>query len=474
MKRYACKIILRSFLMCLILFLGWCCNTGRKHHDVQITLNGDVRYQKIDGFGVNANTASWGNSELVPALDMLIDELNAQIWRVVVETEIDWETQNDNKDPFDFNWDFYNQMYETAKFQRAWEEIEYLNKKGINDKLIISVMGGIPDWMGRIIILPEMEDEFVEMHLSFLYYATRVKNLNIGLYSPINETDLYKEEIEGPHTEPEQFVRILHKLAVRMKETGLDHIKLVLPDVADMNTSINRYLPELLKDSLLMQQVEYFGFHSYSGYYAPADSLIKSTEYAHIPLWMTEFNAWRDGLDNGITGVYNYDYASECLQYLFEFLENGATAALIWEAYDTYYEHHRAMSYWGILGLDPVSGTLSPRKHYYALSQVFRFVTPGSERILTAYPDNPELTVLAFMNSAYGNLSIIGIHKGKNEIKTEFVLENLPEIGNIEFYYTDSINNLTKKEDIHVNGKKIQVSVPADCLFTIAGIIPVQ
>jgi len=452
----------------LVFFLGNC-SLDKDSTDVTIQVNGAKKFQQIDGFGVNANSESWGKTEIIPAIDLLIDSLNATIWRVVVETEEDWETQNDNNDPLAFNRDFYNKMYETAKFQRAWDEIEYLNNKGITDNLIISVMGGLPDWMGRIVIFPEMEDEFVELHLSFLHYAAKVKNLQFGLYSPINETDLYKEEIEGPHTEPEQFARVLHKLSARMKTEGLDHIKLILPDVAYMNAAIDQYLPELMKDSLIMQQTEYFGFHSYGGYYAPADSFLKSTPHAHIPLWMTEFNAWRDGLDNGQTGVYNYDYASECMQYLFDFLKNGASAALIWEAYDSYYEHHRAMSYWGILGLDAVSGTYSPRKHFYALAQVFRFIPSGAHQIEVIQNDST-LTVLAFNDSDSGRLSITGIHNGSAGLNAVFELENLPDVNEMNLFYTNCTKNLFDAGDLKVTNQKLKTTIPAQCIFTITGI----
>ena len=236
------------------------CTPNKNIIDVSIEIDGSKKFQKVDGFGVNANTASWGSTDLIPAMDILIDTLNATIWRVVIETENDWEVANDNNDPLKFNWNFYNKLYETPKFQKAWRLIEYLNKKKISNKLIISVMGGIPKWMGHNIINPKLEDEFVEMHVSFLFYAINTKHLNIGLYSPINETDLTNAQIEGPHSDPQQFVRILHKIVDRLNALGLSKIKLVSPDVANMQVGLNQYLPELIKDTVAMSKVQYFGF----------------------------------------------------------------------------------------------------------------------------------------------------------------------------------------------------------------------
>ena len=85
-------------------------------------------------------------------------------------------------------------------------------------------------------------------------------------------------------------------------------------------------------------------------------------------------------MDDGKIGVYDYRFASDCVGYLLDLLKNGAGAAIEWEAYDSYYEHHAPslFSYWGILGYDPATKTYLPRKHFYAIQQVSKFVSPGS------------------------------------------------------------------------------------------------
>ena len=55
-----------------------------------LTINGNQRFQTIDGFGVSANVASWNYGELRPALDRLLAENNSTIWRVIIEMA-DWE-----------------------------------------------------------------------------------------------------------------------------------------------------------------------------------------------------------------------------------------------------------------------------------------------------------------------------------------------------------------------------------------------
>jgi O-glycosyl hydrolase len=115
----------------------------------EIKIDGASKYQTLDGFGVNINTAWWYNGEyhdakvVQPAIDMLVDSLGATIFRAVIE-EMDWEAVNDDNDPNNFNWTYYNSIFTNAKFQGVWNTLHYLNKKGITDGLIISFMGAPP------------------------------------------------------------------------------------------------------------------------------------------------------------------------------------------------------------------------------------------------------------------------------------------------------------------------------------------
>ena len=104
---------------------------NKLNSDLVIQIDGSKRFQQIDGFGVNANTESWIGNELKPALDLLLDSMNSTIWRVMVEVEKNGEDVNDNDDPFKFNWEYYNKLYETPHFQKVWSTIEYLNRRGI-------------------------------------------------------------------------------------------------------------------------------------------------------------------------------------------------------------------------------------------------------------------------------------------------------------------------------------------------------
>ena len=59
--------------------------------DFKIKIDGASKFQTLDGFGVNINTAWWYNGKyedarvVQPAIDLLVDSLGATIFRAVIE-----------------------------------------------------------------------------------------------------------------------------------------------------------------------------------------------------------------------------------------------------------------------------------------------------------------------------------------------------------------------------------------------------
>jgi hypothetical protein len=147
------------FTVCLYVFPY--AATGQKPDPAptcSLEIDGAREFQRMDGFGVNANTRSWIGDDLKPAVDLLLDSMHASIWRVITETVEKWEDVNDNADPNNFNWDYYDRLYETPKFQRAWGLMKYLNDRGITDNLMLNFMGPIPLLMGGEKVNLEQED----------------------------------------------------------------------------------------------------------------------------------------------------------------------------------------------------------------------------------------------------------------------------------------------------------------------------
>lgn len=418
-----------------------------------LIIDGSQAFQSIDGFGVNANSASWKNGELRPAIDMLVDQLGATIFRVVVDNA-DWETINDNGDPNAFNWTSYNGVYTSPKFEALWSTMAYLNQKGITQNLILNVMGPVASWMGGSHIAPAAEDEWVEMIASLVYYARTTRNLQFGLLSPMNEPDW--DGIEGPQVDQWQYVRLMQKLFQKLDALGLSSIRLVGPDTASADAGVQSYFPEMVANPALMAKLAHFGLHNYAGYTAHAEAAIQSSAYPGKNFWMTE-----------VTNIW--DALPEIAQ--------GAAATIVWDGYDSVYNHailagrgttppNDAGNGSALLDYDTATGLYAPRKAFYEHMQLFRSVEPGARRIAVAV-SNADLDVLAFHHPSTNRITIVGRNAGSGSVTFGGALVNLPAISSLQFYLTDASFNAQKMSDVPVSGNTFTVTVTGGSTFTL-------
>ncbi len=420
---------------------------------IAVSVNGAQRLQTIDGFGVNANSASWNNGELRPALDMLVDQAGATIWRVIIDN-LDWESTNDNSDPNTFNWPYYTSVYTSAKFEELWSTIAYLNQKGITSQLMLNIMGPAAAWLGGSQINTSAEDELVEMIASAVYYGRITRGLQIGLLAPMNETDW--DGIEGPKVGSVQYVRILHKLAQKLDAIGLGSIRLVGPDTADVGAGVNTYIAEMMRDSVVMAKVDRFGLHNYSGSTGGADASIKSSAYSNRGFWMTEVSLFGD---------------------LLTMLRQGPAAILIWDAYDSVYNHailagrgtsppNDAGNGPALLAYNTTTKVYTPRRIFWDCAHLFKYVLAGSQKI-GASPSSGSVTLDAFHHQSTGQLTLLGRNTSTTTQVLNGTLSNLAGVTSFRFYQTSAAGNMQQGSDVSVSGNGFTVTVAANSTFTL-------
>jgi O-glycosyl hydrolase len=427
---------------------------------VNIQIDGSQRFQSIDGFGVNINGSSWNNGKLISALDLLSNTMGVTIFRVILETA-DWESTNDNADPQTFNWDYYKPIYESAKFQSLWNIIRYLERNPKNT-VLLNIMGWTPEWIGDKAISENKEDEWIEMIASVVYYGRNIEHLDIRLLSPTNEIDFGYPE--GPGVGPEQHARLLKKLLLRLKALDLIDIRLVAPDTADVQKA-PAYVEQMMVDSLIRDNMAHFSFHSYSGDSGPVQSLTNEAA-PDQGYWMTEFSQWCQGCDVGSQVSDQWSFATDTTDYLFNFLEQGATAGLIYDGFDTFYFHHRAFGYWGVLAYDNEAESYLPRKRFYTGAQVFRFVRPGMLR-LQASTNHPSVNALAFMDSKTNALTIVGHNATRSTITLSGALNNAQITGALALYQTTMSVNLERGADVPIAANTFSAQIAPDSIFTL-------
>jgi O-glycosyl hydrolase len=459
--------------------------------EIKIKIDGASKYQTMDGFGVNINTAWWYNGEykdakvVQPAIDLLVDSLGATIFRAVIE-EMDWEEINDNNDPNNFNWPYYNHIFTNARFQGVWNTLRYLNKKGIKDGLVISFMGAPPassptskpdlkkSWMGGTdyTIAANKEDEFVESIAALLYYMRHTAGIQFKLVSPMNETDVIAMSknaehpngiVEGPNIpDAAQYVRIVRKLARKLDAIGMDDIRFVAPDAAG-DRLFGACLTEMVKDSYLMDKLACWGVHQYGNDAANYLKIVSRADNQNKSYWVTE-----------TAGIGN----------LLGQLNDNAKAYIFWDGFDCVYQHARRNGYGSLppndwvfwfgpeegkplIGYVASANSWKQRKQFYQFAQVMKFVKPGAVRIGIEGNDST-LVTSAFINQD-GNLVITGRNKSKQECELSGTFANIPEPKNMKLIYTDSLHNLTGNNNISISDAGFKAEIPAESVFTITG-----
>jgi O-glycosyl hydrolase len=280
----------------ILVLLGACFSRpGSPLLAASMTVDGSRKFQSIDGFGVNAISKTWQGGTLRPGLDLLVD-MGATLWRVDVNNgHSDWEQTNDDGDPFNYNWSYYNALYGGPQFADLWQELAYLNGKGITN-IELSMSGLLPTWMGGPsggIISAGMEDEFAEEAASIVYYARNTAHIQFKYFSPLNESDKGQVTPEGPWVQPAQFVRLFHKVADRLDALGMSDVQLVGPHTFSCDAN---YTTGLLNDAVIMAHMSAMTYHTYGiafesgsclGFSAPT---IQQSPYPSTHLWIGEWN----------------------------------------------------------------------------------------------------------------------------------------------------------------------------------------
>jgi O-glycosyl hydrolase len=461
-----------------------------QHPETKVQIDINTRYQLIDGFGVNINAAWWLNGEyrdasvVKPAIDLLIDSLGANIFRVVIE-EMDWEEVNDDNDPENFNWIYFNSVFSDSRFQGVWSTLHYLNQRGITDGLIINFMGAPPaseplaepdplkSWMGdtNFSINPAMEDEFVESIAALLYYARNTEKINFRLVSPMNETDIVSSTkssehpdgiVEGPDMpDAGQYVRVIRKLAEKLDRIGMSDIRLVAPDVAGEKL-FSACFDEMVKDPYLMGKLACWGVHQYGDDAGNYLNIIRNRNNPVKTYWVTE-----------TAGIKN----------LLGQLDDSTSAHLFWDGFDCVYQHAIRNGY----GINPpndwvyweeeqgkpllafnISGQgWIPRKQFYEFAQLFRFVKPCAVRVGSTV-NNDDLAVYAYLNPD-GQLVIFGRNNGNNPVSINGTINGFPLLKILSVFITNADVSMQPEEDIIVSNNSMSFTIPEGTIFTMTG-----
>ena len=225
----------------------------------------------------------------------------------------------------------------------------------------------------------------------------------------------------------------------------------------------------------MMNRMAHLGAHSYSNYGGGTDGIddiIKQSSYPDRNFWVTEFGVWCDACQNTVNGTNTWEYARSTAEFLWYYLDNNASAALVWDGYDgiylNNYDNNSYHSSWGLLALDnpdAVIKTYTPRKQFYTVAQFSKFLLPGTRRIGLHGQSSP-LLISPYSDPVTGKLAMAGVNPG-SAATLNVSLTNLPSVATLDLYYTDATHNLFKSGSVTVTNKGFSTAIPANSVFTL-------
>lgn len=430
--------------------------------------------QVIDGFGVNFNGTYFRDSQK-PMIDMLIDDLGATIFRLDPYGLSNWEAANDDDDANHMNWAYYDDRYSIPSFEASWAAARYINSRGLMPFLALS--GIAPSWMldrnappskhdrhadlsKPYHLNPAMYNEFAEEVVSMAMYARMKAHISFRYFGPINETDCYPAE--GPRIDTEEAPHVLGAIAQRLKKEGMSDVELVVAEQCDLTEN---YIEPILKTSELMRQVGIFGFHSYgNGSLSPQIQRLKASKYAESArVWLTEYGDL-DDLNRSADNEWN-NFSLAATRRALRALNEGASAALYWDAYDNYHEHYPRFTYYGLV--ENSNHLYAPKKRYYAAKQLYHFVRPGARHVAST-SDSDGVLVSAFYDAAKGEVVIVGVKQGAPD-RVGIQLSGGKVPASWQLYETTRQLDCARAGEAQTVDGSVTLQIPGDAVFTLVG-----
>jgi hypothetical protein len=476
----------KYLVVILFLLAGSCQPKKVSVKTISAIVDGNKTFQTIDGFGVNFNPALWNNGAMKPAIDLLVDDLGATIFRFDCFGRANW--LDPAKQQKDGTWpaDYLASVYQSKEFSDAWQAFRYLNQKGIEPYFNVS---GIvpPEWNEPGTKVLANFDAYAEMICTMLDWAKDHEKLKFSLLAPFNETN-FDGSREGPAIPPSNRIAAVKAVVEALKNHHLENLKLAV--FCDGNFELAKLAP-LLADSTFKDQVSVISAHTYGNggegdgnpWYRETTVIgrtvekVKASAYRNSRIWLNEYG------DLDQTGDIENEFSWRISRRLMKAISEGVNSAQFWDACDNYHKHDSAWTNYGLLQTDTMKGQFQAKKRFYASKQIYKFVKPGFVRV-SVDPPKPEsydvyrewhnplknINLLAFRSIDQSKWTIIGMSLVEVPSELEVQLEGLDTKGSgetFELYQTNVKDNCRLIGQYQAKDGKIVVPISARSIFTI-------
>jgi O-glycosyl hydrolase len=310
----------------------------------------------------------------------------------------------------------YQSVLASEPYAASWRFLQRLNRAEV--RIILGVWGGPGQFTDtgerRGTLEPAHYDDYVEYVRSVIDFIVRQQGVQVWAITIANEPD----GGDGTQIPPYGLAYIAHRLAEQIQPYG---VKLYGPDTTDANNAIT-YLPPLLNDPIVANNLAFVGFHQYY----PSSDVADLVDFVHerrpdLPVIATEYTSFGFGmLDDGEEANDHTGFTMDVVTTLLEHYRNGVDAAIYWDAVDYLQPGHDAITKWGLLR-GPAQD-FARRSHYYGLLQVLPYLQPGARVMDSQQNGGDELSSLA-VRTPDGPPAVFLVNSGPTGVDLSLSLE---------------------------------------------------
>ena len=310
----------------------------------------------------------------------------------------------------------YESVLSSAPYVDSWRFMRRLNRTGV--KVVLGIWGGPAqftfDGTRRGVLDPAHYDDYVDYVATIVHFLVQHENVRLWATTVANEPD----GGDGNQIPPQGLAYIAHQLAPRVAADG---VMLYGPDTADGENALD-YLPLLLADPVVADNLAFVGFHQYfpSSQVGDVVSMVHA-RLPQLPIIVTEYTSFGFGdLDDGQEAHNEFGYTLDITTTLLSHYRQGADAALYWDAIDYLQPGHDAITRWGLLrGPDR---DFARRPRYAGFLQILPYLQPGARILADRQLGGAELHTLE-VRTAGGPPAILLISQDFGELDLTIKLQ---------------------------------------------------
>lgn len=426
-----------------------------------VTLDWEVTYQTIEGFGVSEafhqskNIAILGETKQKEIYDLLFSTSKGagfSIFRSILGDGGTWGNEidgpNKTMQPAETVWDWTESNDDQIPMIR-----ELQSTYGI--KNILYTVWSPPAWMktnGSVVGGSLKADKYAAYAT---YLAEHIKNykskfgIEITHIGISNEPDLQTSYSSCTWTADQFKTFMKDHLVPTFDREGIT-AKVILGEPMRCTESL---AIDSLNDPIAVKRTDIVGCHNYGSTYVA----FPTTKSKGKEIWMTEIS---DLNGNDITITDGLKWSKEIHDFMT--VTQGNAWCYWWGAC---YKTHNGEA---LIQMDLDSKTYKVAKRLYTIGQFARFVRPGWQRFAATANPVSNVYVTAYKDPSSGDFAIVALNNGSSSQSLTYTLKGFSP-GTVIPYTTSATQNLAKGSEIAVNGSSFTFNLAANSITTFVG-----